>query len=83
MSNDNIITSDMMSAMLSAMSVDAVASIVAKAALGPDCKLPMSAVCSLLDMSCTIATMINPNERAGIVTKLRDISDILERDLLR
>lgn len=80
MSNDNALSGDILSAMLSKMSVDNAASVIAKATIG-DCSLPMDATLSLLNLVSTISMMMSPTDRASIVCRMRDVCDLIEADM--
>ena len=70
-----------LSMMLSRMSIDSLATIVAKAVLH-DQHLPTNAACLLMDLVATLAVMGSDNDRLAIVRKMRNVSEILERQLL-
>lgn len=79
---ETLISVERVHALLSTMHCDQLARKLAQATLR-DAKLPMQIVRRLLDLVATTATLMSPADRATVLNSMRDVADILERDLLK
>lgn len=83
MSNkSNFVSIEEVTVLLSSLSTDQLSRVIGKAATIKGAR-PLDVTMLLLDLIATVAvTTMTPNDRAIVVSRTRDVSDLVERELL-